>query len=204
MNNSMTVQHAFCLEAIVVSKALIAPFFCLFSVFVPAAAQGGPVGGAGIAYVSADLKFAAVFSTKAARFGDLSALAPGAWPTVPVRTIHQPRGLSCISVGPLGNTIEFAVKRPFRSGDKYQCLKTVFRVTECFQYCKAAIVEVERPFGGNVRGKRKTYLYIDDCLGLVASSEVRSFSSGIPLDALWLRGPVGILADPSYPKCKSY
>jgi hypothetical protein len=35
-------------------------------------------------------------------------------------------------------------------------------------------------------------------------SETGNLAEGMPLDAEWLRGNVGILAGPAYPACDSY
>jgi len=107
-------------------------------------------------------------------------------------------------MGAPGNNVEYAIRRPIRAGDRYRCLGTTFRVTRCFAECRAAVVEIDAPLSGGVPGTRKTYMYVDSCVGVLAFSQIADLAQGIPLDAVWLRGNVGILADPSYPECDLY
>ena len=157
-----------------------------------------------IRYVSSDLRFAMVFSEGSARAGHILAFSPGAVLPSSTREIQTDDRVRCLSMGPQGSSVEFAIRRPIRTGDRYQCLRSSFRVTRCFADCRAAIVEADLPLSGGVRGTRKAYMYVDSCLGLLAWGDTGNFNEGIPLDAVWLRGNVGILADPSYPECDLY
>ena len=160
-----------------------------------------------IRYVSSDLCHVLVFSGAGARFGDLSALSPGIWPTQPAEIVPAGGGVQCISIGPPGssNTVEIAIKRPLRTGDRYSCLRASFRVIRCFEDCRAAVVEVQSPGGGNDprRDPLKSYLYVDSCRGLLAYSGTGNLAEAMPLNAMWLRGDVGVLADRHHPGCDS-
>jgi hypothetical protein len=116
-------------------------------------------------------------------------------------------GVQCISIGPpdSSNSVQIAIKRPLRAGDRYRCLRESFRVIRCFQDCRAAIVEAQSPGSGNIprRDPLKSYMYVDSCRGLLAYSVVRDMTEAMPLSAMWLRGDVGILADPRFPVCDS-
>lgn len=157
-----------------------------------------------IRYVSSDLDNAMVFSDNSARAGSIFAFSPGLWPASPTRAIQTEDGVQCLSMGTPGNSVEFAIKRPIRASDRYTCLRSSFRVTHCFADCRAAVVEVDAPLGGTASGTSKAYMYVDSCVGLLAYSDTRDLANGIPPDAAWLRGNMGILADPSYPECDVY
>lgn len=160
-----------------------------------------------IRYVSTDLGHVLVFTRTGARFGDLMALSPGAWPTRPAEIVAAGEGVQCISIGPpeLSSSVQIAIKRPLRAGERYSCLGATFRVIRCFEDCRAALIEA--PWRGEENSRRrdalKSYLYVDSCRGLLAYSVVRSMTDAMPLSAMWLRGDVGILADPRYPACDS-
>lgn len=160
-----------------------------------------------IRYVSTDLNHVLVFTRAGARFGDLLALSPGIWPTNRAEIVPAGEGVQCVSIGPPGSSssVEIAIKRPLRAGDRYICLRDSFRVIRCFEDCRAAMVEVQSPGGGdNPRhDPLKSYMYVDSCRGLLAYSVVRNMIDAMPLDAMWLRGDVGVLADPRYPGCDS-
>lgn len=160
-----------------------------------------------IRYVSTDLRHVLVFTRAGARFGDLMALSPGAWPTRPAEIVAAGEGVQCISIGPpeLSSSVQIAIRRPLRVGDRYSCLRTSFRVIRCFEDCRAAVVEEQSPGSGNNprHDPLKSYLYVDSCRGLLAYSVVRSMTDAMPLSAMWLRGEVGVLADPRYPACDS-
>ncbi|HEX8064524.1 MAG TPA: hypothetical protein VF535_15085 [Allosphingosinicella sp.] len=154
-----------------------------------------------VRYVSSDLDNVAVFSADSARIGpDLAAYE--VWPSSPARYFETMNHVQCVSIGGSRGTIEYAIKRPIKPGDQYKCLKTSFRVIRCFGGCRAAVVERIYPLGGYAkRGTVKTYLYVDSCSGVLAFSQKTSLTEGIPLDAPWLRGKVGILADKGNPGC---
>jgi len=153
-----------------------------------------------IKYVSSDLEHVVIFSPQKARSGP-SFVSSSLWPSLPAKYFDAGNGIRCASVGPPGNTTEFAIKRPLRLGDRYGCLGTTFRVTRCFQDCRSAIIEVVRPLTGHRRGTRKAYMQVSSCLGVLVISEVHDLRRGIPIDAEWLRSPVGILSDPADPGC---
>jgi hypothetical protein len=154
-----------------------------------------------IKYVSSDLSRVAVFSKERARFGPRLALSP-VWGSSPVRYFDTGDDVQCVSIGPPGNTEEFAVKRPIKAQESYKCLTTSFRVIHCFEACRAAVVERVSQVGGHARGTLKSYMYIDGCAGIMAFSSSRNLIKGIPADAEWLRGAVGILADPDPSECR--
>ena len=155
-----------------------------------------------ITYVSTDLRHVAVFSGSSARFGPALALS-AVWPVSPSRHFNTPDNIQCVSVGPLGNTEDFAIKRPIKAGDTYSCLTTSFRVSRCFEDCRAAVVERNAQLSGVGGDTLKSYMYVDSCLGVLIFSQSGNLAEAIPLNAEWLRGDVGILADPSYPRCRS-
>jgi hypothetical protein len=155
-----------------------------------------------IKYLSSDLRHAVVFSKERARFGPRLALSPD-WGSSPARFFGAGDHVQCVSVGPPGNTEEFAVKRPLKAGERYNCLTTTFRVTRCFEDCRAAAIE-RRVRSGNRGGTLKSYMYVDNCLGVLVFSQVGNLAEGIPIHAPWLRGTVGILADSQHPKCNRF
>lgn len=156
-------------------------------------------------YLSSDLADVAVFSKEKTRFGptDLTISNPD-FPSSPATYFETVNGVRCISVGSSETSDEYAIKRPIKNGEQYNCLRTNFRVADCFFECKAAIIEIDRRYSGNKPGIYKSYMYIDDCRGVIILSESNDLSQGIPLNAEWLRGEVGILAHPNYPKCRSF
>lgn len=160
--------------------------------------------GGEIIYISIDLANVAVFSESATRFGptDLTIANPE-WPASPARRFTTDDRVQCVSIGSLETSDEYAVKRPIKFGEQYSCLRTKFRVAQCFDDCSAAIIEMDRPYSGKKPGTYTSYMYVDDCRGALIISEINDFSQGIPLSAKWLRGEVGILAHPDYPKCRS-
>lgn len=172
----------------------------------PAAPQARIEPAQDIRYVSSDLRHVLVFSRDGARFGDSTALARGLWPSHPAVIVAADAGVQCVSIGPAGRSVELAIKRPLRAGDRYRCLRTAFRVTRCFADCRAALVEIAAPASGNnpALGPIRSSMYVDGCLGLVAYRIVGGMAQGIPFDALWLRGPVGVLADRNDPGCEAY
>ncbi len=70
--------------------------------------------------------------------------------------------------------------------------------------CRSAVVQVDARLGAGRPGTLRSYMYVDDCLGLMAYSQLKDFTGGIPLDAPWLRSGVGVLASDNYPKCKLF
>ena len=158
-----------------------------------------------IRYVSTDLGRVLVFTRAGARFGDLLALSPGIWPTQPAEVVPAGEGVQCISIGPPGSSsaVQIAIKRPLRVGDRYRCLRASFRIIRCFEDCRAAVVERQSPGSGNnpQHDPLKSYLYVDSCRGLLAYSVIGNLAEAMPLNAMWLRGEVGVLADPRYPAC---
>jgi hypothetical protein len=160
-----------------------------------------------IRYVSSDLRQVLVFTRAGARFGDLLALSPGIWPTHSAEIVPAGEGVQCISIGPpeSSSSVQIAIRRPLRAGDRYSCLRASFRVIRCFEDCRAAVVEEQSPGSGNnpQHDPLKSYLYVDSCRGLLAYSDTGNLAEAMPLDAMWLRGDVGVLADPRYPACDS-
>jgi hypothetical protein len=157
-----------------------------------------------IRYISTDLGSVLVFSRRGTRFGDLNALFPGLWPSHRAELIEPEDGVRCLLIGPRESGVELAIKRPIRTGDHYRCIRSSFRVTRCFNDCQAAIVEVEAPASGNdsTRSPLKHSMYVDRCLGMLAYSVVGDMEHGMSLGAMWLRGRVGVLADPRQSGCE--
>lgn len=156
-----------------------------------------------IQYISADLDNAIVFANRSARAGSILALDRGGWPSLPLERIETGDDVQCVSIGPLGNSTEFAIRRPITAEDSYTCRNSVFHVARCAADCETAIIEIDIPLSGpNPHGFRRAYMYVDRCVGLVIYSQRGDLSESIPFDALWLRGDVGILADPNYPHCE--
>jgi hypothetical protein len=157
-----------------------------------------------IRYLSLDHTRAFVFSGHTARGGSIEAYAvpPSNQPTPPspMRTFRTADNVQCISVGPPGNTIEFAVRRPIRAGDRYRCLGSSFEVSHCTEACRSAIIRVERSREPDI-GPYRSQIYVDSCRGVLIISDTGDLAEAVPLDARLLRDPVGILADPSYPTC---
>jgi hypothetical protein len=151
-----------------------------------------------IKYVSADMRHAAFFSDRSARFGsnDLAISSPLA--------LRRSRSgnVSCISLGPVANSIEYAIETPLKKGAHYRCRNTAFTVTQCFAECKGAIILRETALQENSRGSfLRSYMYVDACLGVLILNSSSDLAGGIPLDAELLRGRTGILADEHSPAC---
>jgi hypothetical protein len=162
----------------------------------PLARATTPTSSQEIRYVSTDLGFVMVFSDGQAGFG--VPLIVGYYSFQYIRTDEN---VQCISMRVTGGVQQFAIKRPIRAGARYHCLGTAFRVSRCFLECQAAIIEVDIPLSGGVEGMRTAYMYVDSCLGLLAYSRSEDFNRGMPLGAAWLRGDIGILADPHFLDC---
>lgn len=161
--------------------------------------------GGEIVYLSSDMEHVAVFSKDKTRFGPTNlTIVNQEWPSSPARYFDLGQGLSCISVGSEGSSLEYAIKRPIKINDKFKCLKTEFQVIRCFNKCRAAIIEIDRPLSGGRKGTLEASMYVENCRGVIILSAVTDLSEGIPLSAEWLRGEVGILADPAYPNCRSF
>jgi hypothetical protein len=158
-----------------------------------------------IVYLSSDLSHIAIFSKERTRFGppDLTIANPE-WPSYSATYFKTGDGVQCLSIGEPTISDQYAVKRPLRAGEEYSCLRTNFRVVQCFYECRAAVIQMDRPLSGGQSGAYQSYMYLDNCRGAVILSEVSDFSKGIPLNAKWLRGEVGILAHPDYPKCRPF
>jgi hypothetical protein len=153
-----------------------------------------------IVYLSADRGSLAVFSGESARFGPLDlALRNPEWPSLPAR-YFQKGGTYCVSIGGPAGSREYAIKRPIRKGERYKCQSSSFYVAKCFGDCKSAIIEHKHDLIGD-NGFIKSYFYVDSCAGVIGFSQNDSMANGIPLDAEWLRGSVGILAATDYPSC---
>lgn len=120
-------------------------------------------------------------------------------PPPPVRYFEPSEGVQCASIGNSEPTTDFAIKRPIRADERYRCGMTSFRVSRCFDNCRAAIVQIEAQLVNN--GTRTSYMYVDNCRGVLVFSQIDDLTEGIPLNAEWLRGEVGILAHRDYPNC---
>lgn len=168
---------------------------------------GAPDAAAEIRYLSLDHVQAFVFSGRTARSGSIEAYAvpPPTQPTPPspMRAFRTADNVQCVSVGQPGNSVEVAVRRPIRTRDRYTCLGTSFEVTHCTDDCRSAIIRVSRPAGPDLEPSI-SQMYVDNCRGLLIWSDTGDLVQGVPLDALLLRDPVGVLADPTYPTCNWY
>ena len=131
----------------------------------------------------------------------------GLYPDTAAKSFELPGGISCISIGPPGNSEEFAIKRPIKLGEKYQCLGSIFTVQKCFQDCKSAVIFREILPSGPPRSdgsKIPSYMLVDECRGMVALNYTNDLSAGIPHNSLLLRGEVGILNTKSLSACERY
>jgi len=190
-------------------KRKIALFGCILvlGIFFPSFAARPATGDSGrrIVYLSVDLSSAIVFSSGRVRFGPFLVISDGAaTPASAAEYLEPGEGVQCISIGPKANTVEFAIKRPIKAGERFGCVAANFRVARCFENCRNAVIEVDTPVGASKQGALRSYLYVDACLGVLAYSQTEDFSHGIPVNAAWLRGEVGILADKGYPACRSF
>lgn len=186
-------------KLLAISAAFLSP--CASTQLPSRTAPAGEYEGE-IWYISGDLNRFMVFSDSGARSGDLS-IPPSLRKPIRLRRVMADEGVQCMSVGPVGNSVEFAIKRPLRQGDHYSCLTSTFQVMRCFGNCHSAVIEVNAfPPDHLSRDARKKYMYVDECRGLLVHSDLEDLSGGVPLSAFWLRGDVGILADQSYPACR--
>ena len=191
--------------------ALLAPLLLLLllsacsSIPVDSGVELMPPESTPIEYVSSDLVHAAAFTATSARFGPNPISLGSGWTSSPTRYFELRNGVDCASLGPPGNSEEFAVKRPIRAGERYSCLETDFHVTRCFENCRAAVIERSSPLSGlNNSGRLTSYMLVHACRGMLAFSQTGDLADGIPLDAVLLRGEVGILAHKDFPNCRSY
>jgi hypothetical protein len=184
-----------------IARATVAALCALFAAVPQVRVESAPPSDRTTTYVSTNLDSVIVFKGDHVRFGPNLALSDVAWPASHAEYLQPSAGIDCVSMGPSATSEEFAVKRPIKLGERYRCKSTAFAVIKCYANCRAAVVQVEKPLA-NGRPGLKSYLYIDDCLGVVAYSQVRSFYSGIPNDAPVLRGDVGVLASKDYPGCR--
>lgn len=158
-----------------------------------------------IVYLSGDREHVAVFSKERTRFGFTSlVISNREWPSYPAAYLPKKDGVHCLSVGSRGDSDEYAIKRPLREGELYKCLATTFRVSQCFDECRAAIIEIDRPLSGSHEGTLKNFMYVDNCRGVIILAGMSDLSKGVPLNAEWLQGEVGILPDPTYPNCRRF
>jgi hypothetical protein len=156
-------------------------------------------------YLSSDLDHVAVFSKDRTCFGptDLT-IVNKEWPASPAIYFETSQGVRCVSIGTAENSSQYAIKRPIKTEEQYSCLGTTFRVVRCFDNCKAAIIEKGEPMSGSRGGTYNSYMYVENCRGLIVLGVVSDLRKGIPLNAEWLRGEVGILAHPDYPRCRPF
>lgn len=156
-------------------------------------------------YISSDRGRVAVFTKDSGRFGEFFLQMSQITSTPSPAIYFSPSdGIQCVSIGPHRGGVQFAIKRPIKLNDEYRCLESYFRTVKCFDECLAAIVEIKSPLGGGASGFLTSQIYVDDCFGILAFNVAGKLSDGIPLNAEWLRGPVGILANQDYPKCPPF
>jgi hypothetical protein len=121
-------------------------------------------------------------------------------PHIETHYSHSKEGVKCISIGPLANTQEYAIKRPIAKSDKYECRRTLFEVTECFGKCRAAVVKIFRP--DTKIGLPVAYFVVDDCIGIV-SIDVEPCGR-INRSPYLLKSKVGILENELHPTCPRF
>src|SRR5688572_10570049 len=79
-------------------------------------------------YLSSDLAHVAVFSKQRTRFGPTDlAIANPEWPSSPATYFETSEGVQCLSIGDPAISSQYAVKRPIKMGEKYNCFHTLFR-----------------------------------------------------------------------------
>ena len=154
-----------------------------------------------IIYSSTDLRHIFVFAQDGFRVGYPLDYEPG-HPPAAIRYISREDGVQCVSIGVTGSSMEYAVKRPLRRGERFRCERTSFRVVRCYFECSAAIIAYDTRPAANLGPEG--YLYVHNCLGILVFSQTSDLAKGIPLSASVLRGRVGILADPNYPNCPAF
>lgn len=140
------------------------------------------------------------FSPDGARFGPLLDFSPTSQPEQ-IRFSEPSRGVQCVSIGPAADPTDYAVKRPIRAGDRYECGSATFRVSRCVAECRAAVIQVQHRLGNG--RTLPSSMYVDTCLGVLAFSYDPDMVNGIPFEAMMLLGSVGILADRNYPNCQA-
>ncbi|MEG3145519.1 hypothetical protein U1839_12735 [Sphingomonas sp. RT2P30] len=158
-------------------------------------------------YISIDYAHVMVFAEHAFRTGDLHALMEGLYPNVPAKSLQLPGGISCFSIGYPGISEEFAIKRPIKLGEKYQCRGSIFTVQKCFQDCKSAVIFREIIPSGPPRSdgaKVPSYMLVDECRGMVALNYTNDLSASIPHNSLLLRGEMGIFNTKRLSACEHY
>lgn len=137
------------------------------------------------------------FSPDGVREGPLIDLSQPGYAT---RYLTPSANVQCVSIGVPGNTLDFAVRRPIRLHDRYECVRTSFRVTRCIENCRAAVIQQTITLGRSHPPLVSSF-YVSSCRGIIAISDESDMLHGIPFDALLLSGHVGILADPAFPNC---
>jgi hypothetical protein len=116
----------------------------------------------------------------------------------PTKYFNTNNGMACVSIGPPNTSVEFAIRRPISQDDMYTCNRTSFRVIKCFANCNVAIIEVVVDRGNvEINEKLKSFMYVDDCRGILAMNASNPFVNGIPADGEWLRSDFGILSKQS-------
>lgn len=165
----------------------------------PSAGSRGvvPTANQEILYASSDLRQIFIFAQDGFHAGPVLEFVPE-YPPPPVRYFETSDGVQCASIGH-SDTTDFAIKRPIRVGERYRCGTTLFRVAQCFDNCRAAIIEIEARLVNN--GTLTSHMYVDNCSGVLVFSQTGNLTEGIPLSAAWLRGDVGILPHRDYPNC---
>jgi hypothetical protein len=162
-----------------------------------------PADASRVLYISSDFSNAALFSDTEARFGH-PGLPPEIWSGYAAERLRLPGGIECVSVDLRSGHREYAIRRPMELDDEYRCRGTAFVVQRCFNECTTAVVRVQRSVPGQgSRGAFSASMLVDVCRGVLIISEANDLSEGIPFDAAWLRGNVGILASDSHPGCSS-
>jgi hypothetical protein len=118
-------------------------------------------------------------------------------PAIPAKYMTIGDSIQCVSVGPPSSTSEYAIRRPIKLNDRYQCRGTNFYVVRCFNSCKQALVMIDRP--ANKTGLPTDYFLADDCVGILQFNVLETGKSSP--DAEKLQGGGGILASNQYPSC---
>jgi hypothetical protein len=167
----------------------------------PASLAEPRLPGQEIIYTSLDLRHSIVFAPDGVRVGPPMDYRPESPPDA-ARYIRRDDGVHCVSIGIVGNSNEFAIKRPIESGERYQCGRTSFRVVRCFEYCRSAIIAYDSRPARNLGPEG--HIYVNDCAGVLAISHASKLKKDLPIDTPVLRSNAGILAHPDFPECNAF
>lgn len=151
-----------------------------------------PIGKSAIWYSSTSTNATTVFD------GDKIYSGPPIIETTMSRImIGDQEGISCISIGPISSSTEYAIKRPIKKTDSYTCNGTIFYVVDCIDSCREAVVRAYR--GPEKVGVEENYFVVDFCKGITNFNVLPTGQS--TKDTETLRGTIGILNAPDSGAC---